>query len=404
MAAIARGLYRLGVPPSVFRHWNVEPLKLERSVALSKRRKSDSASIRLLSAPSSGPPMLPMNISRREELSTQRYWWYSSMREAVDRPARPGALVSLPKGRVLGVRKAKTGSWNFSILDERLAPVGLPKIGFYEHHRRFLYSNPPVQRTSSAYWFLQNSCNNYSMWLRASLPKLLWLKNEGVREEQILLLDTPEFEPNAGRTDGFARSFERLGMDLNRFQRMPPGHILHADELRVLALDPYPGELLADLRDRLVGRSPTNAADRRIFISRSGASRRRLVNEDEVFATLLPYGFEQVCMETLAFDEQVELMSRSEIVLGAHGAGMTNLLFCPPAADLIEILDRGHMCPNFFLLARALGHRYWLLSADPAEEGHHWSRHMRIDPKVVSDAAREAIQHRESLHSSTSAG
>ncbi|WP_272506981.1 glycosyltransferase 61 family protein [Salinibacter sp.] len=39
-------------------------------------------------------------------------------------------------------------------------------------------------------------------------------------------------------------------------------------------------------------------------------------------------------MEDLSFPDQVELFAESEIVVGAHGAGLANLLFCRDATGL----------------------------------------------------------------------
>jgi capsular polysaccharide biosynthesis protein len=77
----------------------------------------------------------------------------------------------------------------------------------------------------------------------------------------------------------------------------------------------------------------------RLYISRKKANVRRIVNEDEIIQALLPYGFQPVCLEDLSVQAQAELFHRAEIIIGPHGAGLTNLIFCSPQAHIIEIFN-----------------------------------------------------------------
>ena len=53
------------------------------------------------------------------------------------------------------------------------------------------------------------------------------------------------------------------------------------------------------------------------------------MNEDECASVLTRHGFRFVHPETLSFDEETKLFASAEIVVGLHGAGLANLLFCP---------------------------------------------------------------------------
>jgi hypothetical protein len=104
----------------------------------------------------------------------------------------------------------------------------------------------------------------------------------------------------------------------------------------------------------------------RIYISRSLAATRRVTNEEEVVAALEPLGFRSYNLETLSFAEQVRLFSRAWIVLGPHGAGMTNLIF---GRKLTVIEFFGPDCPRCYAVkSRALGFRYGYLRF-PAAKG-----------------------------------
>jgi capsular polysaccharide biosynthesis protein len=82
--------------------------------------------------------------------------------------------------------------------------------------------------------------------------------------------------------------------------------------------------------------------DRRLYVAREDAKVKRLVNHDEVLATLRRHGFSVVLAEGLPVREQIDLFSDAEAVVGAHGAGLANTVFCPPGAVLIELQPAGY--------------------------------------------------------------
>lgn len=94
----------------------------------------------------------------------------------------------------------------------------------------------------------------------------------------------------------------------------------------------------------------------RILISRSKASRRRVINENKLIDMLLPFGFSAYHLEDLNFTDQVKLFSQAEIVIAPHGAGLVNMIFSQNLT-LIEFL-RQPINPIFFYMAKALGFKY----------------------------------------------
>lgn len=68
---------------------------------------------------------------------------------------------------------------------------------------------------------------------------------------------------------------------------------------------------------------------RKLYVSRSNAEYRKLINADEIEELMLFYDFQVVFPEKLTFSSQVKLFSQAKIVVGQSGAGMANLLFVP---------------------------------------------------------------------------
>lgn len=101
---------------------------------------------------------------------------------------------------------------------------------------------------------------------------------------------------------------------------------------------------------------------RRLYISRGDAATRRLVNEAEVVAALAPLGFARLELTGMPLAEQVARFANAEIVVGPHGSGLTNMLFAPRSAALVELMPRDHVNHCFWLMASVLGQRYAFVS------------------------------------------
>ncbi len=109
--------------------------------------------------------------------------------------------------------------------------------------------------------------------------------------------------------------------------------------------------------------SDETTAEKRIYISREDATRRRIKNEPELMATLSEYGFEQYVLSDLSVAEQVELFSKAEIVLSPHGAGLTNIVYAPDDVTVIELFgDRKKN--TFYRIAEMLGYEYRYIDCD----------------------------------------
>ncbi len=102
-------------------------------------------------------------------------------------------------------------------------------------------------------------------------------------------------------------------------------------------------------------------------------------------------------MEELPFDEQVQLMRETAVLAAPHGAGLTNMIFCAPGTQILEIADLSFPNPNFYALASALEHPYWLVPAEPIGGGHPLERDMRVEPTALEEALRSMVATSEAL-------
>jgi hypothetical protein len=82
----------------------------------------------------------------------------------------------------------------------------------------------------------------------------------------------------------------------------------------------------------------------KIYIERKN---RRLKNEKEVQAVLLKMGFTILRLENINLDDQIIIFSNARIIIGFHGAGLSNLLFCDPSVQVLEIVDPDCVYPSY---------------------------------------------------------
>jgi capsular polysaccharide biosynthesis protein len=122
---------------------------------------------------------------------------------------------------------------------------------------------------------------------------------------------------------------------------------------------------------------------RRIFVMRGSVSRRRLLNQEEIAARLLPLGF-TCCPDPaeLTFDEQVRLFANAQLIVGVHGAALTNILFAPPHSVLVELYVNDAQ-PHFRVMAATREMRYISLCGTSVGGPGHQHDDFTIDPDAL---------------------
>ena len=78
-------------------------------------------------------------------------------------------------------------------------------------------------------------------------------------------------------------------------------------------------------------------SSKRIIVSRGSSTTRRWLNENECINLLDTLNFKLIDPSKLSLSQQVEAFSNAEIILGPHGAGLSNIMFCNPGTKVIEI-------------------------------------------------------------------
>jgi hypothetical protein len=98
---------------------------------------------------------------------------------------------------------------------------------------------------------------------------------------------------------------------------------------------------------------------KRIYISRRDSNIRAIQNED-VFERILTqrFGFEACVLSEMNPEQQIRTFASAAIVVGSHGAGLSNASFMEPGSILFEIFPRSRIWPTFRAIASRAGLRY----------------------------------------------
>jgi hypothetical protein len=134
-----------------------------------------------------------------------------------------------------------------------------------------------------------------------------------------------------------------VGLEMHREFTIVPDLVLRGGRRRITMAD-----FTAFLREAyaLPRGAPARGRPRLLLVHRGHY--RRIVNEAEVARAAEAAGFEAVVLEPrgdVRVDEQARLVNSFDVLLGLHGAGLTNAVFLPAGAVLVEVVPYGKLEP-----------------------------------------------------------
>jgi capsular polysaccharide biosynthesis protein len=330
----------------------------------------------LIDPPAVSRTPLPCNVSDRDALPRNTGQWGFSFFDVAERIVSETYIATIPNCRVLTAHD-QWGDPHYAIVTADDEVVQVRGTAFDRAlHAGLIARSQPETYVEKATWILEQWDRNYAHWLQWHLTKIALLQKEGRAGNLIL----PPAFPLKSVIDGSLAAF---GIDRTTSRTLSEA-VLSVGELTVTGIDDYRRWLIEAVRDRLS--MPHSGPPRKLFISRSRAIRRRLTNEDACWELLRQCGYERVWMEELDFDQQRALMADAVAVVSVHGAGLTNVMFAPAGLHLIEISNVTFPNAQFYALAGALGHHYWLIRGTPEGDRRAGDHDLTADYGELRDA------------------
>jgi capsular polysaccharide biosynthesis protein len=273
----------------------------------------------------------------------------------------------------------------------RIHPRSFAWEGNAEHYRRptrygaFLVKNA-LRRTvhvDEAAWIVDDWSGNYFHWVTESLARLVSIEN---LPSTLLIPRHYRHHPYVEFTLRGFPEIQRVGW-VGLKVRARVGR-LHCPP----RLDGWPAPKLREVSRRIASLTG-NEGLKRLYIMRENASRRRLTNHREVGQLLRKYHFEALHIDPARPQEQISALKSAECLVAVHGAALTNLMFMPPGANVIELRSSGNF-DCFRPIAKAFGLRYHAQSCvhSPAPQDATNYADLTVDLHALEQTVTEAVE------------
>ena len=190
---------------------------------------------------------------------------------------------------------------------------------------------------------------NYWHWLFDVLPRLKICNDANLNLEEIDYFLFPSLEANfQNETLDLLNIDKRKRLSSKNYRHFSADSIVVTSHPYALLNDPdvdslnIPQWLFHFLKNSFLKRclEKTNIKDfrKKIYINRKdGTSLRYLINENEVEHFLDKEGFTSIKLSDHSFSDQVAIFYNAEQVVGLHGAGFANTIFCKDGTKIIEM-------------------------------------------------------------------
>jgi hypothetical protein len=197
---------------------------------------------------------------------------------------------------------------------------------------------------------------NYYHWMMQCLPAIDWsIRNAGAENSILVVPPLSAWQEETLALLGLAGT-SRMQVELDRQYHFPRVHYCgYLNGSAAFFLSPRCLRVL----DRLAARvDQPGDCPRRLYISRSDSGKRALTNEDEVRGLLERYGFVSIVPGHYSIRDQVRLFRGARFIIGAHGAGLTNIAFCDPETWILELVHSSYLNSCINRIAQGRNLRY----------------------------------------------
>jgi hypothetical protein len=199
--------------------------------------------------------------------------------------------------------------------------------------------------------------NYYYHWLFDAMPKISLLKQTGLFD-QIDYFIVPNYVHRYQK-----EYLDYFGIPSSKVINGELEKHIQADKLYIASYvrvdDHHPKWTLDFLYNSMIKQDDKPKRDKRIYIARGDAAvNRKVINEPELIETLKSFNFEIHYLSGLSIVEQAKLFNAAEVVVGAHGAGLSNIVFCEPGTKVLEFFPDNYVRHLFYDICNKRGVQY----------------------------------------------
>lgn len=286
----------------------------------------------------------------------------------------------------------------------------LPKVSFQQirGNLRSVKFNSIIQKGTTSFvkkisGRVFNLCqgasgNNYFHFIFDILPKLylLNLKINLKKIDYFYLSDPKEWQ---------IKIFKKLGINENKLLSSKKNKHIFADE--ILAVDhPWynkgtiqnqvqklPSWIVLHNNKILKKNSKKFICNKKIFLDRSNSlyNHCQIENPKDLKVLLEQNDFSLYRPEKIDFEKQIFLFKNASVIIGAHGAAFTNIIFCKPNTKIIEIMPVNHYNKKCERISKILKLKYFRIVTKKNDSDKQYpykisleNKHLNLINKIIN--------------------
>jgi capsular polysaccharide biosynthesis protein len=191
---------------------------------------------------------------------------------------------------------------------------------------------------------------NYYHWLFDVLPRLRMIENK------VPIKNIDYFLLPAIKKRFHFETLSALGIPMKKILSSELNRHIFADKI-IVTSHPYrftqnikkdtyslPSWISIWLKKKFLKKKSNKILYKKIFIDRKNSEYtkygRSIVNNGEIKNFLRNQGFKPLLLEHYSFADQICIFNNAKVIVGLHGAGFANLVFCKKGTKIIEIMSK----------------------------------------------------------------
>lgn len=251
-----------------------------------------------------------------------------------------------PKGIVLSNLKYVKGSFYSPNSYKKTYYKDALKLYVLSFITRWGRANKKTYNNKNTYAIIHQPYINYYHWLIESLSRLMVLEKQN--KPYILLI------PEQLHRISYIKEYLQL---LNvKYEIVESEKTIYVKHLLLPSIvwwaSRYEPEIILRLKERILSgyiekTGHTETENSRVFVVR-GTGRRKIVNLDEIAELAKKYKFNLVDFDGLSVEDQIKTAKNAKVLVGQHGAGLSNILFMSAGATVVELVADPVECNGVF--------------------------------------------------------
>ncbi|MBC5773498.1 glycosyltransferase family 61 protein [Pontibacter sp. KCTC 32443] len=234
----------------------------------------------------------------------------------------------------------------------------------YDHSllHQVVFKKPIYIKYVSTVVAAADASNNYFHWMFDVIPRIGW-----VLHSKSKLQDIKVWFINSRKQPFQNETLNHIGIEKTSTIELDVHDYYVCDNLVIPSLSGLSGNasirvvnMIRYLFKEWMIESENNSQEP-IFISRNNASKRKISNFKELRPVLQDLGVKVIELESMSVSEQVKLFYNTNLIIGVHGAGLSNLVFCKPGSTVVEIFSPNYVNQCYWTIASHVDLNYHYL-------------------------------------------